>query len=83
MDFSPDEKQTFLYNADGGNQRVWILRREDMEILGSFGRRGRSAGQFHSVHKLAVDSQGNIYTGEVSQGRRLQKFVLEKEAATE
>ncbi len=26
VDFSPDEKQTFLYNADGGNQRVWILR---------------------------------------------------------
>ena len=31
----------------------------------------------HWVHKIAVDSQGNIYTGEVNQGRRLQKFVLE------
>ena len=82
VDFSPDEKQTFLYNADGVNQRVWILRREDLEILGSFGRRGRSAGQFHWVHKIAVDSHGNIYTGEVNTGRRLQKFVLEKKTAT-
>ena len=81
--FSPDDKQTFLYNADGVNQRVWILRREDLEILGSFGRTGRNAGQFHWVHKLAVDSQGNIYTGEVNQGRRLQKFVLQNKAATD
>ena len=82
VDVSPDENQTFLYVADGTNQRVWILRREDLEILGSFGRRGHGAGEFHWVHRLAVDSHGNIYTGEVSRGRRLQKFVLEKKEAT-
>ena len=83
VDVSPDEKQTFLYVADGINQVVWILRREDLEIVGSFGRRGHGAGEFHWLHRLAVDSQGNIYTGEVSRGRRLQKWVLEDEAATE
>ncbi len=83
VDVSPDEKQTFLYVADGINQQVWILRREDLEIVGSFGRRGHGAGEFHWLHRLAVDSQGNIYTGEVSRGRRLQKWILEDEAATE
>ncbi len=78
IELSPDEEQTFLYVADGTNQRVWILRRDDMEILDSFGRRGRGAGEFHWLHKMAVDSQGNIYTGEVHMQRRLQKFVLVK-----
>jgi len=33
---------------------------------------------------LVVDSQGNLYTGEVNRGRRLQKWVLaEDNAATE
>ena len=82
VDVSPDEEQTFLYVADGTNQRIWILRREDLEILGHFGRRGHGAGEFHWVHRLAVDSHGNIYTGEVSRGRRLQKFVLEKKEAS-
>ena len=76
--FSRDENQSFLYNADGTNQRIWILRREVLEILGSFGRRGRGAGEFHWVHKIAVDSQGNVYTGEVHMQRRVQKFVAEK-----
>ena len=83
VDVSPDEKQTFLYVADGINQQVWILRREDLEIVGSFGRRGHGAGEFHWLHRVAVDSQGNLYTGEVSRGRRLQKWVLEDEPVTE
>ena len=52
-----------------------MLERGGLQLLGSFGRRGRYAGQFHWVHSLATDSQGNLYTGEVNQGRRLQKFV--------
>ena len=83
VDLSRDENQTFLYIADGSNQRIWILRRDDLEILAWFGRRGRGAGEFHWVHKIAVDSQGNIYTGEVHMQRRLQKFVMEKGAATD
>ena len=33
------------------------------------------AGQFFGLHMIAVDSQGNIYTGEVFTGQRLQRFV--------
>jgi hypothetical protein len=49
---------------------------ESGQTLGSFGRNGRSAGQFHWVHNMAVDSVGNIYTTEVDSGKRAQKFVL-------
>ena len=38
-------------------------------------RNGRSAGQFHWIHNLAVDSKGNVYTTEVDTGKRAQKFV--------
>ena len=40
------------------------------------GRYGNYAGQFQWVHSIAVDSKGNIYTGEVGNGRRAQKFVF-------
>jgi hypothetical protein len=33
-------------------------------------------GQFTRIHNLAVDSQGNIYTAEAADGRRIQKFTL-------
>ena len=75
IDFSPDAEQTFLYVADGTNNKVWILLRDNFEIVGEFGRNGRYAGQFHWLHSLAVDSQGNIYTGEVDTGMRVQRFV--------
>jgi DNA-binding beta-propeller fold protein YncE len=74
LDVSPDSRQTFLYNADGENNYVWILRRSSDRILTTFGRNGRYAGQFHWVHNLAVDSKGNIYTAEVDTGKRAQKF---------
>ncbi len=75
-DLSPDQAQTFLYAADGENNRVWTLLRETGRILGAFGRSGRQAGQFHWIHNLAVDSRGNVYTTEVDSGKRAQKFVL-------
>jgi len=74
IDLSPDKWQTHLYNADGENNMVWIFDRKDGVVLNSFGRNGRSAGQFHWVHNLAVDSKGNIYTAEVDTGKRAQKF---------
>ena len=76
LDLSTDAPQTHLYTADGENNQVWMLLRESGQILGSFGRNGRSAGQFHWVHNMAVDSLGNIYTTEVDTGKRAQKFVL-------
>jgi hypothetical protein len=74
--FSPDEAQQWLYLADGTNHKVWILRRSDLEVVGDFGRGGRQVGQFLRPHGMSVDSRGNIYVGEASTGRRIQKFSL-------
>jgi hypothetical protein len=74
LDTSSDKKQSCLFNPDGTNQRVWILERNMLEILDSFGEGGRSAGQFHWVHNLAADSKGNLYTAEVDTGNRAQRF---------
>lgn len=83
----PDEKESFLINADGANNEVRTLSRETGDVLGRFGRNGRMAGDFHWVHNLAVDSKGNVFTTEVDTGKRAQKFlfrgdmVLRKRAA--
>ena len=34
------------------------------------------AGQFHWIDAIAIDSRGNLYTGEVDTGKRVQKFIL-------
>jgi DNA-binding beta-propeller fold protein YncE len=73
--FSRDPQQRFLYVADGMNNRIYILQRDTMQVLTSFGDGGRQPGQFYGVHSIAVDSQGNIYTTETWEGKRLQKFV--------
>jgi hypothetical protein len=75
IEFSPDPQQNWVFVPDGTNCKVWILRREDLSVAGSFGRGGRMAGQFEWVHNLACDSQGNCYTSEVNTGKRVQKFV--------
>jgi DNA-binding beta-propeller fold protein YncE len=73
--FSKDPAQKYLYLADGKNMKVYIMDRQSLEILTSFGDGGRQPGQFFAVHNLAVDSKGNIYTVETYEGKRLQKFV--------
>ena len=74
--FSKDPEQKYLYLADGKNERVYILLRDTLEILSTFGGGGRQPGQFFAVHSIATDSKGNLYTTETYQGRRLQKFVF-------
>ena len=76
VDLSQDARQHYLYDGDGENNHVWILLRETGKTLTQIGRRGRSAGQFHMIHNLAVDSKGNIYTTEVDTGKRAQRFVF-------
>src|SRR6266481_6268746 len=74
--FSTDENQKFLFVDDGENNVIWTVRREDGTVVGQTGHNGRNAGQFHWVHQIVSDSQGNLYTGEVDTGKRIQKFVL-------
>lgn len=76
LEIWPDANETFLINADGANNEVRTLVRDTGEIVGRFGRNGRMAGDFHWVHNLALDSKGNIYTTEVDNGKRAQKFLL-------
>ena len=73
--FSRDPQQRYLFVADGINDRVYILQRDTLELLTSFGDGGRQPGQFYGVHSIAIDSQGNIYTTETWEGKRVQKFV--------
>ena len=76
----PDPKQSYLLNADGENNEIRVIKREDGSVVGSFGRCGRNAGQFHWVHDIAVDKSGNVYTAEVDKGKRIQKFKLTSDA---
>jgi hypothetical protein len=73
--FSNDPQQKFIYLADGHDEKVWILDRQSLEVLTSFGDGGKMPGQFYAVHSIATDSKGNIYTTETYDGRRLQRFL--------
>ena len=72
--FSPDREQKFIYMVDGVNNELRIIERASHATLARVGRPGRFAGQFHVVHNIAVDRQGNVYTTEVNTGQRVQKF---------
>jgi len=72
--FSPDKEQKFIYMVDGSNGEVRIVDRASNEVLGRFGRVGRQAGEFVAAHNITVDLEGNIYTAEVADGERVQKF---------
>jgi DNA-binding beta-propeller fold protein YncE len=72
---SRDPGQTYLFLADGGNHRVHTLRRDSLEVVSTFGRRGRWGGQFESPHSIAIDSRGNLFVAETLDGRRVQKFT--------
>jgi len=71
--FSPDQKVLFV--ADGHNKTIWMLDRASLDQIGRFGDGGRYPGLFYGVGSVAVDSKGNVYTGETYDGKRVQKFV--------
>ncbi len=71
---SNDAGQAWIFMVDGMNNELRIVERMSGVTRARLGRAGRSAGQFHVVHDIAVDSQGNLYTTEVNTGQRAQKF---------
>ena len=75
--FSPDDEQEFIYLADGQNFKIYIIDRETMEVLYTFGDGGRQPGLFYAPHSIATDSDGNIYTTETYEGKRVQKFLYQ------
>src|SRR6266478_556848 len=75
ISFSPDPQQKYIYVPDMMDSVVWILNRSDGAVAGRIGHSGHGPGQFHGLHVATMDSQGNLYTGEVTTGKRIQKFV--------
>jgi DNA-binding beta-propeller fold protein YncE len=73
--FSRDSQQRFLYVADGQDQKVFVLQRDTLQIVSTIGGGGRWPGAFFGVGSVAIDSKGNVYTGENLEGKRLQKFI--------
>jgi hypothetical protein len=61
--------------VDGQNQKVYIIERQTLQLLTTFGDGGRQPGQFFGTHSIAVDSKGNIYTTETYEGKRVQRFL--------
>ena len=76
LTFSHDPQQKYVYVADGTNNMVWMLDRKTGTQVGAFGGNGRYAGMLHWIDAITVDSKGNLYTGEVEDGKRIQKFVI-------
>jgi DNA-binding beta-propeller fold protein YncE len=75
---SRDPQQKWLHLADGRNNQVVTLDRDSGMVVQTLGRPGRYAGEFHWVHDLAIDSKGNLYAGEVDNGKRVQRFVIKR-----
>jgi sugar lactone lactonase YvrE len=73
--FSSDRAQRFLYICDINNNTIWFIDRQSGQTVGRLGSMGENGGQFFGLHMVATDSQGNIYTGEVFNGERVQRFV--------
>jgi hypothetical protein len=76
--FSPDKEQRIPHISDINNNTVWFLNRADGTVLGNLGSMGQNGGQFFGLHMEATDSKGNLYTGEVFNGERVQRFLLIK-----
>jgi len=73
--FSKDAQQKYMFLADGANEKIYVMLRDTLEILTSFGDGGRQPGAFYAVHSIATDSKGNIYTTETYHGQRVQRFM--------
>jgi len=72
--FSPDPQQQFLYINDGTNQLIYVLDRQTLQVVSTFGGHGHWAGQFYGAHNLAVNSKGDLFITESYEGKRVQKF---------
>lgn len=72
--FSPDPEQRFLYVVESANARVMIFERSSMTLVDQFGTRTAEPGGMDIAHHIAVDSNGNLYTAEIVNNRRAQRF---------
>jgi hypothetical protein len=71
----PETDPDYLVYIDGTNNTLNVVRRSDGKLVHSYGRTGHYAGEFIYGHDIAIDHQGNVYTGEVAGGQRIQKWI--------
>lgn len=64
-----------LFVADHMNNVVWLVDRRTDKVTARIGFLGRNGGGFNALHMVAVDSRGNLYTGEVDPNNRVQRFL--------
>jgi hypothetical protein len=76
--FSNDKDQKLLYISDLTNNHIWFIERKTGKVVGTLGQMGQNPGSFFGVHMEATDSKGNVYTGEVFYGERVQRFLLSR-----
>jgi DNA-binding beta-propeller fold protein YncE len=76
MAFSKDPQQTYIYAANGVNEKINVILRSTLEVVTSFGDGGRLPGEFYGCHNLGVDSKGNLYVAETYSGARVQRFLF-------
>jgi DNA-binding beta-propeller fold protein YncE len=72
---SLDKAQRYMFVSDGVDEMLWTLDRQSGETVSGFGRPGHMAGEFTFLHTIAVNSRGDLFTGETIGGRRVQKFM--------
>ena len=75
--FSRDKEQKYMYVVDGQNMKIYVMLRDTLDILYSFGDGGRQPGLWYAPHSIVTDSKGNLYTTETYEGKRIQKFVYQ------
>jgi hypothetical protein len=83
MTFSKDPQQTYIYAANGVNEKINVLLRSTLEVLTSFGDGGRNVGEFFGCHNVVTDSKGNLYVTETYTGARVQRFLYKGLAPVE
>ena len=75
------------FSADPGQRFLYVASRSPGADLGATtGKRCNrwtrsdgpaiAPGEFDVLHHMTTDSKGNLYTSEVEDGRRVQKFVF-------
>jgi len=72
---SKDQQQKYLFVADGHNDVIWMVDRQSGKTLGYLGGHGRLAGQLFFPNAVGIDTFGNVFTGEVRNSKRIQKFA--------
>ncbi len=65
--------------ADLGNFQIRLVRRQDGQVLDTFGHFGNYAGQLNRVHQIAFDSKVDLFTAEAA-GKRVQKWIISNTA---